>query len=637
MLLGLAAVGIASLALGGCAGAVLTDQPARSATAAQVGSSREEAATANRAAARRDVVALLSRLRLPEGAKRAGAEPPGDNGYLKPSPGLDGDSAHATASGWWTIDARPGAVIAYVSAHRPAGSTPSGTGSSGNSRTGTSASMVGFQWPTVGNVLGERQLQVTVTALPNGRTGIIAEAQSDWVVLRSWSERVPAGVTAVTIERAPERFGAKRLGKSFRTVITSRRAVAESISIVDSLPVVQPIVLACPLLGVPAGSLTVTFSAGPAGPTLAKASVGLFAGLSGEGAGVCDPIAFSIRGHAETALMSGSFVQKIDKLAGFPAEKRVGRLPFGPGPVVIPTAHASAAAGAPSVNPAVWRGSATGPNPELAVNQAAARRDAALLLSRVRLPAGAVRVDREPRGDHRYLAVAPADGPGRGHRWWVVPGPASEVIAYLDAHHPAGSRQDGRGYVENRGGTSMIQRYYVWPSVGKVLGDRSMWVMVTPLSNDSSGVLADVQSTWLYPRAPSEKLPSGVTAVRVTLQRPCPRIGCRQLGPKLHAQITTHRDVASAVRLVDSLGVVQADAMSCTLEGEPAGHLEVTYSAGPAGPALAKAEVTLYPSWKVSGENACDPISFSVHGHIERALIGRAFVPAIEKLADFRR
>ena len=340
-LFGLAAVGIASLTLGGCAGAVLTGQTA-SDPAAQLGPAREQAATANRPAARRDVAALLGRLRLPAGAMRDGTEPSGDHGYLKRSPGLDGDSAHVTASGWWTIDARPSSVIAYANAHLPAGSTQSGTGSAGNSRTGTSASMVGFQWPAVGNVLGERQLQVTVTTLPNGETGVLAEAQSDWVVLRAWSERVPAGATVVRIQQSTGRLGPRRVGRSLRKLITARRAVARAISVVDSLPVVQPIVLACPMLGIPAGSLTVTFSAGPAGPALARASVALYAGSDSEGAGLCDPIGFSVRGHAETALMGDSFVKQIEKLAGFPAPRRVShRLPFGPGPVVIPTARPS--------------------------------------------------------------------------------------------------------------------------------------------------------------------------------------------------------------------------------------------------------------------------------------------------------
>jgi hypothetical protein len=318
-LVGLAAVGIALLALSGCAGAVLTDQVTKSVPTAQVGSPREDAFTANRAAARRDAADLLTRLRLPQGAVRARIEPSGDHGYLKAAGALEDDTANATAHAWWTIAERPSAVIAYVSAARPAGSTQSGTGSAGNIYTHTSALEVGFQWPPVGNVLGYRELQVTATALPNGETGVLAEAQSDWIVLRAWSERVPSGITTVrvTLRRAPKRIFSQRLGPVSHALIKRRQAVASVVSLVDSLSVVQPIVIACPLQGAPAGALTVTYSAGPAGPALAQAKVMLFPGGRSGGAGECDPIAFSIRGHAEKALIGASFVRRMEKLAGF--------------------------------------------------------------------------------------------------------------------------------------------------------------------------------------------------------------------------------------------------------------------------------------------------------------------------------
>lgn len=341
-LVGLAAVGSALLTLSGCAGEVLTVGPARSAPAVHIGAPNADPATANRAAARRDAVGLLKRLRLPAGAVRLRLEPSGDNGYLKLSGELDGDSAHATAAGWWTIEEPPSAVIAYLGGHRPAGSTASGTGSAGNSHTGTSASILTFAWLPRGNVLGERQLQVTVTVLTDGKTGIFAEAQSDWTVLRSWSERVPAGVSSVqvTLQRAPKRIGLTKLGRVSHAVIRAPRAVARAISLVDSLDVLQPVVLMCPMEAEPAGSLTVTYSAGPAGPALAQAKVLLFPGGQDGGAGECDPIGFSIRGHTEKALIGAPFAKTIEKLAGFRTESRVRRPAFGPGPVVIPTAQA---------------------------------------------------------------------------------------------------------------------------------------------------------------------------------------------------------------------------------------------------------------------------------------------------------
>jgi hypothetical protein len=314
----LAAVGTALLTLSGCAGAVLTDQPARIAPAAHV-SRAPDAATANRAAAERDAADLLKRLRLPPSATPVGFEPASDHGYLKASAELLDDAARATAHAWATIDEPPSELIAYLNAHPPAGSSQSGTGAIGNGDTHTLASEVMFAWPPVGNVLGYRELQVTVTSLGNGESGILAQAQSDWVVLRSWRERVPPGVTTVRVrlQRAPRRIGLKKLGRLSQTLITIPRVVARTVSLVDSLAVVQPIELMCPMEGFPAGALTVTYSAAPAGPALAQATVPLFPGGRDGGGGECDPITFSIRGHAQTALVGGSFAQEIEQLAGF--------------------------------------------------------------------------------------------------------------------------------------------------------------------------------------------------------------------------------------------------------------------------------------------------------------------------------
>jgi len=88
---------------------------------------------------------------LPKAAVRVRVEPSGDNGYLKFSRELENAPAHATVYGWWTIKEPTSAVIAY---ERDLG-------------------------PATGNVLGGRELEVTMTALPHGETGILAQAESN--------------------------------------------------------------------------------------------------------------------------------------------------------------------------------------------------------------------------------------------------------------------------------------------------------------------------------------------------------------------------------------------------------------------------------------------------------------------------
>ena len=107
----------------------------------------------------------------------------------------------------------------------------------------------------------------------------------------------------------------------------------------------------------------------------------------------------------------------------------------------------------------------------LSSNRAAAESDAAQLLSKIRLPAGAVRVSREMPGDSGFLKAQPAlvrvDALAGAHRWWVVEGDPAGVIAYFEAHNPIGSKRVETGSGGNlRTGTSGTTVGYQWPGVG---------------------------------------------------------------------------------------------------------------------------------------------------------------------------
>jgi hypothetical protein len=54
--------------------------------------------SANRRAAQRDAVSLLTRLRLPAGADRVTGEPRGDSGLLRPVKGLIGSTAQVVST-----------------------------------------------------------------------------------------------------------------------------------------------------------------------------------------------------------------------------------------------------------------------------------------------------------------------------------------------------------------------------------------------------------------------------------------------------------------------------------------------------------------------------------------------------------
>ena len=74
-------------------------------------------------------------------------------------------------------------------------------------------------------------------------------------------------------------------------------------------------------------------------------------------------------------------------------------------------------------------------------NETVAKDDALALLSRLVLPPGATRSEREPAGDAGTLAHAFTGPPATPnaidyHAWWVVPESPASVIQYIEAHPP---------------------------------------------------------------------------------------------------------------------------------------------------------------------------------------------------------
>lgn len=262
---------------------------------------------ANRRAARGDARTLLGRLNLPPGAQSVSREPAGDGGFLRPMPGLMGSPAQAVADGWWKAAAAPADVLAYVQAHPPAGGRVQATGSAGNRHTGQTSQMITYAWPAIPGVISQRELQITVTALPAGGTGVLVEAASVWVVPRPRGERIPAGVRAIDVTVAP--------------LLTPRRPVAAyhvtggRVGRIDRrlnrLPVVQPLAIVCPAeLADGARLVTLTFRGGT---VLARARFTAYPGW-GTASGECNPISLTIGGRRRTPLLGGHFFTWLGRM-----------------------------------------------------------------------------------------------------------------------------------------------------------------------------------------------------------------------------------------------------------------------------------------------------------------------------------
>jgi hypothetical protein len=221
----------------------------------------------NRRAARRDAELLLSRLRLPSEAVSSPTEPSNDGGHLKPSQSLNVTSARADAHAWWLVPAVTDSVLAYLKANPPAGSKLDGSESLYVDHKLIDQSLE-FDWPPVRGVLGERELSVCVIALPAGRTGVLAQAQSGWIVRRPPSETIPATVDAVDLSSAVLNGPA-----TVALTVTRAAEVRSLVSLLNAMPIVQPAVHSCPaLIGNGATVITFSFRAVAGGPLLARAT-----------------------------------------------------------------------------------------------------------------------------------------------------------------------------------------------------------------------------------------------------------------------------------------------------------------------------------------------------------------------------
>ena len=274
-------------------------------------SQRAPTLAGNKRAAQLDANKLLASLQLPAGAIRLSAEPSGDGGWLKPLPALDGSSARFDVHAWWQVPGSPPSVIGYVEAHPPAGATQYATGSGSNGQTGTSEQSVSFSWSAIPGVLRFRALTVTMTSLQGNVTGVLAEAESDWIVPRPAGERIPAGVQEVDITSA-KLNGPTTISLS----VTNSATVHRIVSLIDAMQVAQPVRIACPaLLTSGARVITLTFRAHAGSRVLAKATYTDYRPLTAP-SGQCTPVYFSIRGRRQDPLIGGNFVKQLADILG---------------------------------------------------------------------------------------------------------------------------------------------------------------------------------------------------------------------------------------------------------------------------------------------------------------------------------
>ena len=298
----------AARAASGTAAAV----PKQPAAAAGVGIPKPSPAVtaARRRRARADAKTLLGRVRLPAGAEQLSSEPAGDRGTLsRPATRPAITTTLVDEHTWWRVPGSAASALDYLQAHPPRGGKLRESASQGPGRGDVVSGYDGFAWPTVGRLLGSRELLVQVTNLAGGGTGVRVDAQVQWVIPRPVSERIPRGVHEIDVTRAVPGDA-----PSLEVKVVSPHEIRALVAMVDALGIIQPGAYSCPSQQGDAPVVTFTFRASDEGTVLASASEPASAR---EPTTSCDPMTFSIRGHPQTPLLGGAaVVGKAGRLLG---------------------------------------------------------------------------------------------------------------------------------------------------------------------------------------------------------------------------------------------------------------------------------------------------------------------------------
>jgi hypothetical protein len=255
----------------------------------------------NRAAARADAQNLLAMVRVPSGSSVVTT--PHDTGFEQPQDFI-GVSASATASRTWIVHDSVVQLLRYVIAHLHPGSKWEGSGNGGPN---TDESQI-RSWPPVTGVLNGRWLQLQAYSYGT-HTYLTARAQSQWVITRQASERIPSKVTKITINVTDGH------GHTTHNLTIAKPGIVDKvIGLYNSLGVIQPAtIMGCP--GEPGGVLTLRFYDSPTRViATASSSAGANQPWPASTAGwACFPINVRIGQHHYPSL-SGNVITPLGKL-----------------------------------------------------------------------------------------------------------------------------------------------------------------------------------------------------------------------------------------------------------------------------------------------------------------------------------
>ncbi|MDX6480806.1 MAG: hypothetical protein QOG85_1316 [Gaiellaceae bacterium] len=512
---------------------------------------------------------LLRRVELPPGAERLSRMPVDVYGMTTSELGISVTTMTADRHAFWRSRQSVASVMDFIKTHR----VPRLAVQFGGGPFEDGSRYVGFEargWSMQG--------QVSVNAVRAGHwTYIRVDAGAPWFYPRSPSEALPAGVREIDLS-----------GGGVSRHVTDGALVARIVRWFGELTVAPPgqaVAVSCG----PSAPVDETFVfRSKAGAELARADVPSFP-VDG-----CDPIRFDIGGELQTPLIDASvraaFVTRVERLLG---------VCFGAGP--------------------------TGFKVSPLCNKQWANDVARQLLRSLELPRGAQPLGRAPRGDGGLLRAPESASGGRElvdrHRLWRVrlPLAAAERFVERERHaRPTGSSTaGGPGVPPNRSvtfGGVLSNPFLKFAHIPRrrLISSRALQVTFVRLPHGWTGIRADAQVVWVYPRTDAQMVPAHTYAIVV-------RTGSTT------QRITEYQTVERPIILrFDSLEVVQPGV---------AYHCPALLSRGPTvtiefrafKPRVTARAVARGPGFSTG----CNPISFIVNGRTTQ-LVGGGFVRWLE-------
>jgi hypothetical protein len=150
-----------------------------------------------------------------------------------------------------------------------------------------------------------------------------------------------------------------------------------------------------------------------------------------------------------------------------------------------------------------------------AARSSLAQNDAEALLSALQLPDGAVVESSDPSVGQRLpapLTSYPAR-PGEiiEHRYWRVPGEPQEVLAWIEAHNPAGAGRD----VHSEGSDAFTVFLSFTPTQPEVIAAEHLRIDARPAEGGGTALRLEGEVAWFSLRPASERIPAQVKLIRI--------------------------------------------------------------------------------------------------------------------------